>query len=183
MTATREPTPLDLPRHAWAAHPNYPHQVLLLRSHEAFRTISEGLVDKARAGAGRAALGRVFRWWKAGMHGHERYEEGKLYPFLEHRWGLDCDELSAGHEALAAADQAVRTAAEGELAEALAHHDAVLREHLDLEERRVLPALLALSREEFRQYSEQPLPVLLAEVPCHGPQGCRACGPTTPGAS
>jgi len=168
---------LDLPREAWAAHPRYPHNLLLLRSHDAFHAVGERLVAHARAGASRSAVLAVFAGWKAAMAGHEHYEETKLYPFLEHRWGLRCDALAAGHRALAEADRAVRGAEASDLPAALATHHEVLTEHLDLEEARVIPALLALSEAAFDVYTRGRLPDLLRDVPCYSDAGCRACAP------
>ena len=166
---------LRLPREAWQDHPNYPHNLLLLRSHESFRIVNERLVDRASRGGSREAVVAVFDWWKTGMHGHEHYEEAKLYPFLEHRWGVNCDVLTEGHAALAEADRRVREASQEELEQALRAHRDVLLDHLDLEERMVVPALLALTRAEFDAYSQSSLRRLLREVPCHADQGCRAC--------
>ena len=39
----------------------------------------------------------IFRQWMYAMGNHERYEEGKLYPYLEARWGLSCESLREGH--------------------------------------------------------------------------------------
>jgi len=169
--------PLSLPRDAWASHPHFPHQTLLLGSHEAFRTTSRTLVDRARRGGDTAALRWVFLRWKAAMGNHEHYEEGKLYPYLEARWGLDLDPARAGHTAVAEAEEAVLRAATVDgpateaLARALADHDAVLLTHLDLEEAVVIPALLALSPAEFEAYTSSSLRRLLADLgePTSGP--------------
>jgi len=80
--------PLKLPRSSWTTHPNYPQQVLLLGSHRSFRATSRWLVAQARQGGHRSPTLASFSWWKSAMAGHEHYEEGKLYPFLEHRWGV-----------------------------------------------------------------------------------------------
>lgn len=167
---------LSLPRDAWATHPKFPEQVLLLGSHASFRATSRRLIERADRGASRSNLLSTFSMWKYAMGGHEHYEEQKLYPFLEHRWGLETEILSEGHEALAQADRVVRDAHGDALLAALeAHHD-ILMEHLDIEERTVIPALLALSAEEFRLYAENPLWRILEELPCAaGDAGCSAC--------
>lgn len=167
---------LALPRTAWTAHPNFPTQTLLLGSHRSFRATSRFLLARAEDGATRPGILASFAWWKAAMHGHERYEEGKLYPYLLHRWGLACDDLAAGHAALADADARVREASGAALADALGVHHALLMDHLDAEERRVIPALLALSAQEFLDYTEHGRGWLMREVPCHaGESGCAAC--------
>ncbi|MFT5583476.1 MAG: hypothetical protein ACI9VR_001054 [Cognaticolwellia sp.] len=167
---------LSLPRDAWATHPKFPQQVLLLGSHASFRAISRRLIERLDRGASRANVLSTFTMWKAAMGGHESYEEHKLYPFLEHRWGLRTEGLSKGHDALAQADVVIRQAHGSELLAALeAHHD-ILIEHLDIEERTVIPALLALSADEFSLYSNSPLWLLLEELPCfQGTEGCSAC--------
>lgn len=154
---------LSLSRAAWAAHPKFPEQVLLLGSHASFRATSRRLIERARQGASRANLLSTFSLWKSAMAGHERYEEYKLYPYLEHRWGLDTAPLAQGHEALAEADRRVRQSDGPALLQALEHHDRVLLEHLELEESVVIPALLALSSAEFERYCNSPLWVLLDE--------------------
>ncbi|MFT6233432.1 MAG: hypothetical protein ACJAZO_003952 [Myxococcota bacterium] len=167
---------LSLSRSSWESHDNYPQHVLLLGAHRSFRDLSSQLVRRALEGAGPRELLPTFSWWKSGMHSHERYEEHKLYPYLQHRWGLDCTHLTEGHEALARGDAEVRSTTGAAFATALANHDAVLKEHLDAEERLVIPALLALTRSEFLDYCDNPLFWLLRRVPCRaGDVGCTAC--------
>lgn len=144
---------LGLPRSEWEAHPNYPHNVLLLGSHRNFRAMSRQLVAHAEASVGASSILSNFSWWKSAMRSHEHYEEAKLYPYLQRRWGLDCELLVAGHEALTIADAAVRAARGAELTRALEEHHATLIEHLEAEEALVIPALLALSRDEFEDYT------------------------------
>ena len=166
---------LSLSRSSWESHENYPQHVLLLGSHRSFRDLSSRLVQRALDGAVPSVL-LPTSWWKAGMRSHEGYEEHKLYPYLQHRWGLDCTHLSEGHEALAACDADVRNATGAAFAAALENHHAVLNEHLDDEEELVLPALLALTRSEFLDYCDNPLSWLLRQVPCHaGDAKCPAC--------
>lgn len=159
---------LDLPRTAWPDHPRYPQQVLLLGSHEGFRRTSASLVRRAEAGRDAAAIGWVFDYWKSAMSGHERYEEYKLYPYLEARWGLSCEPLRAGHHQLAALEDAVRAAVRKDdgaaLHTTLATHDAALLAHLDAEESLVIPALLALSPEEFDTYYHNNIHTLLSRL-------------------
>jgi hypothetical protein len=162
---------LQLPRAAWPDHPNYPRHLLLVRSHEGFRRASRRLVERAEAGHDAEAIGWGFRTLKWAMHGHERYEEHKLYPYLEARWPLSCDALRAGHERLAEADQVVSHAvtdadgpATAALVEALEAHDAILNAHLDEEEALVVPALLALTPAEFDAYYNRDIHSLLADL-------------------
>jgi hypothetical protein len=173
-----------LPRAEWAAHPRYPGQTLLLEAHEAFRKTSTWLVERLRALDVAADdqrkrlrwVNRVrgdFDWWMSGMGGHERYEEGKLYPYLARRFDAAFDHLEAGHRTLHRhADRvsaAFRVFHAGDLEEALQleaiidavlAHQAVLLEHLAEEEELVIPMLLALPPEEFRYYTTTPAAVL-----------------------
>lgn len=159
--------PPAVPRTAWAEHPRFPTQTLLLGSHANFRRISRVLLARAEAGRDSQAIRWVFRQWKAAMHSHEHYEERKLYPYLAHRWGLSFDAARAGHDALREAEEAVLEAcaepgpATPALAEALRVHDAVLDRHLELEEDLVIPALLGLAPEEFERYTRSDLATLL----------------------
>lgn len=168
MTAAIQQSDLQLPRDQWEAHPNYPRQVLLLGSHESFRELSRALILWAEEGRSPAQLGQVFDYWKSAMAGHEHYEEGKLYPYLEARWKLSCAALRAGHEALARCDAEVRSAVEAgdpaSLVGALRAHDEVLDAHLDAEEALVIPALLALTPAEFDAYYNGRIQTLLAEL-------------------
>lgn len=168
MTATATQDFLRLPRDRWEAHPNYPRQVLLLGSHDAFRQVSRVLIERAEGSGDVAGIAWVFEYWKGGMSGHEHYEEGKLYPYLEARWGLSCDALRDGHEALGALDERVRRAVEADdreaLKAALRAHDRVLNEHLDAEEGLVIPALLALAPAEFDAYYHGDIDTLLADL-------------------
>lgn len=170
MTLTApHPARLDLPRDQWAEHPHWPAQTLLLGAHDHFRHTSQTLLRRASQGGDIAGIGWVFSYWKLAMSGHERYEEGKLYPYLEARWGLSCAALEDGHQALAQVDRRVRAAVDAEdreaLVTALTEHDRVLIAHLDAEERTVIPALLALSPEEFADYYNGDITTLLASLP------------------
>ncbi len=171
MTIRSDTAVLGLPRHAWQDHPRFPQQVLLLDAHKRFRLISRSLARRAESGGDAAAIGRVFDHWKSAMSSHERYEEHKLYPYLEARWGLSCEPLRAGHHQLAALDAAVRAAAAGcdgpatpALCTALRTHDAALHAHLDVEEDRVVPALLALQPDEFESYYHSNIHTLLSRL-------------------
>lgn len=161
---------LALPRDAWPDHPRFPSQALLLGGHAQFRRIGQVLIDRAEAGGDSAGILWIFRRWKAAMHSHERYEEHKLYPYLERRWGLDLSALRGEHSELREVEGAVRShdaddgpASESLLAALIAHHE-VLLPHLDREEELVLPALLALTPEEFDRYARSPIHRLLHEL-------------------
>ena len=149
---------LALARDQWRTHPHFAQQALLLGSHRNFRRIGAQLISWAEEGVSERSIRHVFDGWKQAMHSHERYEEYKLYPFLEERWGLSCTAAIAGHEQLHAAEASVRAASNGDgaasaaLAQALRDHHTILLAHLDLEEALVIPALLALTPEEFTAY-------------------------------
>jgi len=164
---------LTLARDQWTQHPRFPQQTLLLNSHESFRRTSRTLLRRAEGGSDAGAIGWVFRAWKAGMRSHEGYEEYKLYPYLERRWGLSMAPAEAGHRQLAELDSAVRAAitagdATPALADALRAHDAVLVAHLALEEELVIPALLALEPAEFEDYSMSDIRGLLQRLDQRG---------------
>ena len=157
---------LTLSPDRWSDHPHFPRQTLLLRSHDNFRHVSSVLIARAERGGDALGIGWVFRSWKAAMRSHEGYEEHKLYPFLERRWGLSMAPAEAGHRRLAELDVSVRDAvgagpAEPELLDALRAHDTELCAHLDLEERLVIPALLALEPNEFDTYTSSGIRSLL----------------------
>ena len=135
-----------LPRSTWDAHPNFPTQTLLLASHANFRRVSAHLIEHPEHS--------LYRRWIRAMRSHEHYEERKLYPFLERRWGVSFADAIEGHEALHRLEGDVLAAfASGRGAsEAMREHDEVLRAHLDLEEDLVIPMLLELRPEEFRRY-------------------------------
>lgn len=168
------PQPPTLSRETWSSHPHWPNQVLLLGSHENFRDISAFLVKQAELagqGWGWGAIEHLLRRWVGAMRSHESYEEHKLYPYLEHRWGLDFAPCQLGHVALHGAyDAAISVLREGEdqpdawssLARALERHDEVLNAHLDIEEDVVIPALLGMEPAEFERYTALPLDRLLA---------------------
>ena len=156
--AGARPAALSLPREDWPGHPHFPHQTLLLHSHESFRRTGALLLRRARDGGDAPGIGKVFRAWKSAMRSHEAYEEFKLYPYLERRWGLSMHAAERGHRALGDADAAVREAlasgpASPALCDALDRHQEVLLAHLELEEQLVIPALLALTPDEFEQYT------------------------------
>lgn len=166
MTTTPD---LNLPRAQWADHPRFPQQVLLVRSHASFRRFSRHLIELAKRGAPARHIGQGFHSLKAAMRGHEAYEEHKLYPYLEARFGIACQTMRDGHHALDAADQGVRRALEASanttptdaLIDALERHDEVLHTHLEHEEDVVIPALLALSPDEFAFYYDNTIDTLI----------------------
>ncbi len=162
---------LELPRTQWPANPHYPQQVLLVRSHESFRLHSRRMVARAEGGGAASALARSFLRLKSAMRGHEAYEEHKLYPYLEARWSISCDPLRHGHHQLDAAEADVLAElldadgpATDDLVDALRHHDEVLHTHLDEEESVVIPALLALTPDEFSSYYHRDIHTLLAQL-------------------
>lgn len=144
-------------RHAWRDHPNFHTQTLLLGSHRSFRRVSQWLIERAESGE-TGALRWPFDRWKGAMHGHEHYEESKLYPFLARRFGVDLGAMQAGHAALQDAEDQVFTAFDTGVGavEALRRHHDVLLAHLELEEDCVIPCLLALTAAEFEAYSRSP---------------------------
>jgi len=160
------PSVPPLARDQWEKHPNYPRQVLLLGSHEGFRGFSERLIEAAAAGRSVSEISRLYHYWMGAMRGHEGYEERKLYPFLERRFGVQTASMRAGHGALHDKQHDVEQRllrvperaeldfedARTDLVTGLRAYDGTLRAHLELEEDLVIPALLALSPQEFRQY-------------------------------
>ena len=168
-----------LPRSEWSSHRNYPGQVLLFNAHQGFRRQSRDLIDAAESDGDHGRVGLHFTAWMGRMHSHERYEERKLYPYLERRHGLDPAPLQEGHEALHAAQARVREAVLGNdrraLVAALREHDRVLDEHLRLEEDMVIPRLLEMERAEFARYIDSSIDELLAEPGSAPPSG----GPAT----
>ena len=174
-TSTQERHTAALDIRKWHSHPRFPAQTLLLGSHENFRQVSEYLVDQAAKGESVRSIGAMYRRWIAAMRSHEAYEEGKLYPVLERRWHVSTEAAAQGHHALHSAHDAVLTAladatpgtvgrAGDALHRALVRHDRVLNDHLSLEEDLVVPHLLALSPEEFAEYCDQPIGVLLEQL-------------------
>lgn len=168
----------SIPRAEWSAHPNYPGNLLLLGSHENFREINRRLVvqlESLEPGADLSWLAHRYDLWIEAMRSHEAYEEQKLYPYLQARWGVPFDDARAGHDALHEVDVRVRAAFAShdvsEAADALRRHEQVLRAHLELEEDRVIPLLLELPRAEFLRFTHTSIRVLLRELePVAAPQ-------------
>lgn len=169
------PPETALLREEWVSHPNYPGQVLLVGSHNNFRRVSRYLVAQSAAGGPVRPIGELYMRWRLGMRSHEAYEEGKLYPFLRHRFCAATTDMERGHRELHGADEQVRTAlttlvfgdkerADETLHRALVRHDLVLQEHLDLEEELVVPLLLALSPQEFGEYYDTSIDELLKRL-------------------
>ncbi len=177
-TTDRKRTPVETPvrgREQWQSHPRYPSQTLLLGSHENFRHVSRVLVDEAAAGGFVQPIASLYRRWISAMRSHEAYEEGKLYPYLERRFKTSVEAAAEGHEALHAAHDDVVTALDalrmedepraGEaLTAALRRHDEVLRDHLEVEEDLVIPMLLDLSPDEFVEYCDESIHVLMRRL-------------------
>ena len=151
----------QIPREDWQSHPRFRTQALLLGSHANFRRVSRFLIDHA-VREQFAGLHSLFDRWIAAMRSHEAYEERKLYPYLEYRWGVSLDEARGGH-----ADPAVgnESAHENRVLHALRAHDRTLGAHLDVEEDAVVPLLLALDPEEFDRYYHSPISMLIPAEP------------------
>lgn len=170
-------TQTNIPRERWQEHPNWPEQVLLVGSHRSFRRASQECIRRVSEGERFERAEALYNYWISGMRSHERYEEYKLYPYLEKRFGLSLDRAKAGHHELHDADRGVRsvfnalragaiddTDGRDALAAALKRHDEVLGQHLDLEEEVVVPALLAMERVEFQHFLNTPITRLLREL-------------------
>jgi len=166
----------QIPRENWQAHPRFRTQALLLGSHANFRRVSRFLIDQA-ALEQFVGLHSLFDRWIAAMRSHEAYEERKLYPYLEYRWGVSLEEARGGHAELhTRADEVVdafrtlahpadpsdsnENPADNPVLYALQAHDRTLGAHLDVEEEAVIPLLLALDPEEFDRYYRSPISML-----------------------
>lgn len=155
-----------LSRERWEDHPSYPSQVLLVRSHDHFLAINDQLIDQTRRSEDPWRLEARYRYWIAAMRSHERYEEQKLYPYLEKHFGTSLEpsrrghtELHGRHEAVLAAFAAFdpeRSETRDLIVGALEAHRETLHAHLELEEAAVIPRLLELSGEEFWRYYTLP---------------------------
>ena len=99
------------------------------------------------------------------MRGHEGYEEGKLYPYLQARYGVNLSPLEEQHQELKVAEDRVHAAHEAADALAAAHaykkHDEILVPHLRQEEDIVIPLLLSMKRSEFERYANGSISTLL----------------------
>lgn len=170
--------PPHLERSEWSGHPNYPRQLLLLGSHENFRRINATLIRRAEQGERIDLLDILYRRWISAMRSHEGYEEHKLYPYLERRWGVSFAEASEGHQALHDVDARVRAACRARDREAaiaaFSEHAEVLDAHLALEEELVIPLLLALEPAEFERYTRLPIQLLLRDLEVAEPDGVGA---------
>jgi hypothetical protein len=102
------------------------------------------------------------------MKSHEGYEEGKLYPYLNAKYGVSMAILELHHKSLGLAEDRVYAAEnEGDalkFAHALKKHDEVLVPHLAQEEEMVIPLLLALAPRDFERYSNGHIAGLLREL-------------------
>jgi hypothetical protein len=183
-----------LAREAWAAHPRFPAQTLLLDAHESFRKRAVWIRQRVQAIAPvglappaafdrrqrwRLRMADDFAWWMKGMRGHERYEERKLYPFLARRYGVSFAALEQAHRLLHEHEQAVadsfaalvpgaadEPARHAELLVALCAYEDALRVHLATEEESIIPMLLALEPSEFDAFrSGAAEPPALAPAP------------------
>ena len=170
-----------IPREEWTSHPRFRTQALLLGSHSNFRRVSRYLIERASIEEF-VGLHSLFDRWIAAMRSHEAYEERKLYPYLEYRWGVSLSEARDGHDALhSRADEVVEAfrslsrpadsrasiepSKDNLVLSALEAHDEALDAHLDVEEDAVIPLLLALSPEEFDRYYRSPLSLLIPDQP------------------
>lgn len=169
-SACRAPDAPRIVREAWRAHERFPEQTRLLRSHEGFRAVSRELLRRVEGMPhdpvpALAPLEGTFEMWMAAMRSHERYEEGKLYPYLARRYDTTMQCLVVQHEALHRAVADVRSAfEEGHaplVADALRAHRRLLVRHLDEEEEVVIPMLLELSPREFAAYVTLPIGTLM----------------------
>ena len=102
------------------------------------------------------------------MKSHEGYEEGKLYPYLNAKYGVKTAVLELHHQTLGLADERVHAAVEEgdalKFAHALKKHDEILVPHLAQEEDLLIPLLLALEPREFERYSNGHISGLLRDL-------------------
>lgn len=166
-----------LNRSPWVDHPRYTRQVLLVDSHDSFLAWMQAFRDRLAQledGGGLserqrsrliARLPDQFTDWQRSMACHERYEERKLYPFLERRFAVSTAALALDHAALhLRADQCVdalslisrETPAPANFAHAYAAFGSYaesLHTHLHNEEALVIPLLLDLCPADFQAYA------------------------------
>ncbi len=169
---SKRPAP-NIAREAWALHPHYPEQVLLLGSHENFRRMNAYLSQEAKRSKNPRALEGLYRRWISAMRSHEAYEEHKLYPYLARRWGVSFGAAEVGHRLLHEKHASVlhafgvlekepkAEAPRALLVTALTEHEAVLVEHLRVEEDLVIPLLLELDGKEFQTFCNTSIRSLL----------------------
>ena len=115
--------------------------------HDLIAAVPDG--DRRRAGI----LADHLRWYSSGLHNHHQGEDELLWPVLRERVRMPGDvitSMEAQHEriartlddvmsALPAWEQAAGPVGRAELVDSLAAHRAVVMEHLDDEETRLLP--------------------------------------------
>jgi len=173
-TRTLESTAPRIPRDLWADHPNWPEHVLLLGSHDNFRRFSLSLIQGLRDGRKPEQLEWRYKAWIRAMRSHEAYEERKLYPYLERRFGVSFEPAREGHGEMHEADEVIRTAFNALragatedtplLERALEAHHSILIAHLQLEEDMVIPLLLEMDRDEFTVFLNSSIRRLLEKL-------------------
>jgi hypothetical protein len=164
-----------LPRE-WTEHPAFGQRAVLIESHRYLSRLGAWLIEQldkvgsevtglARQRRILGKIGRSFADLLWGLSSHSRYEEQRLFPFLEAcHLSLSFERFDEAHrqlEEVAATVQrcfAAVTQARSEGAveamrsqtrDALAGFCALLNEHFIAEEQRVIPLVLELSDEDF----------------------------------
>lgn len=169
-------------RSAWRDHPRFDERALLLQAHDSFRNyvryIAGGVeaVATERGGARRrrrllARLGAHYADLQWSISVHERFEERKLYPFLETSFDVSLAWLREEHDELRLVDELVQGALAHashagddeleqtrlELLRALAAYSVVLDAHLVAEEDALIPLLLSMDADAFAKYRSLPV--------------------------
>ncbi len=146
----------------WATHRNWSKQAAMLRSHDRLEHASARVVEMTRETdePGRAA--RAFRHLLPSVDSHLQYQEQKLLPFLEWRWGTSTAALLADQRALVAQRSEVIAALEAAAADAklrgvalerLEAHHALLVRTLAATETLAIPLLVQLSPSELSSFT------------------------------
>lgn len=171
LAADERPLPAE-----WTEHPSFAERAVLIESHRYLMRLGAWLIEQldkvasevsgtARRRRMLSKIGDSFADLLWGLASHARYEEQRLFPFLEAcHLSLSFERFERAHrelEALGADVQRCFAAArlagtEGavealrsQTRDSLARFRVQLGEHFHSEEQRVIPLVLALSAEDF----------------------------------
>ncbi len=145
-------------RREWDSHPNYAGSIvqLLLEHHDNYRQFAERLrvlsVGAPRSQETVSVLQRL-----AGMlNAHSAAENHKIFPVVEGVIGQPMSDERGEHDALHASLGAIErgfAAGDGPARNAIVTFVDLLQQHLDAEEKVVVPALLSLTAaEQWRRF-------------------------------
>ena len=170
------PENLQIKRKDWTKHKAFDSQTLLIRGHRNFRQSSKRCVElivsvlKSNKNNKKSlqsirTVQNIYYSLMSSLHSHSRYEENKLFKYLEKKYNVDLSLLLEDHQLIETMEETCKSSLNHIISSKSASKELVLKalrhfikfdnnfvRHLGEEESIVIPMLLELTYKEYVKY-------------------------------